>query len=70
MIEDREGAPVVLTETKTLDVYDTQSGALLHTWPLGVVYSVNTYRFGSNPKRAGTLIFEPTAKVLATIRRN
>ncbi|HET7807123.1 MAG TPA: hypothetical protein VFK71_01420 [Gaiellaceae bacterium] len=37
--------------------------------PLGVVYSVNTYRYGSNPKRAGTLVFEPTARVLALIRR-
>ena len=37
--------------------------------PLGIVYSVNTYRFGSNPKRAGTLVFVPTANVLAMIRR-
>lgn len=125
------GRLVVLTDAKTLEVYDAQSGALLHTWPLhtkapylqpgnlraygriglyfadtrhlsqrmhlvdlatgkelvfppnshpwgsanaavgplGVVYSVNTYRFGSNPKRAGTLVFEPSAKVLAMIRR-
>lgn len=125
------GRLVVLTDTKTLEVYDAQNGALLHTWPirtkapnlqagnlraygriglyfadtrylsqrmhlvdlatgkevvfpanshpwgsanaavgpLGVVYSVNTYRFGSSPKRAGTLVFEPTAKVLALIRR-
>jgi hypothetical protein len=28
------------------------------------VYSVNTYRFGSNPLRAGTLVFVPTARVL------
>jgi hypothetical protein len=37
--------------------------------PLGVVYSVNTYRFGSSPIRAGTLVFEPTSRVLALIRR-
>jgi hypothetical protein len=121
------GRLVVLTHARTLEVYDAQSGALLHTWPihtkapnvrpgnlraygriglyftdtrylaqrlhlvdlatgkelvrppsshpwgaadaavgpLGVVSSVNTYRFGSNPKRAGTLVFEPTARVLA-----
>jgi hypothetical protein len=125
------GRLVVLTDTKALEVYDAQSGVLLHTWPihtkvpylqpgnlraygriglyfadtrhlsqrmhlvdlatgkelvfppnshpwgsanaavgpLGVVYSVNTYRFGSNPKRAGTLVFEPTARALALIRR-
>jgi hypothetical protein len=125
------GRLVVLTDAKTLEVYDARSGALLHTWPihtkapylqpgnlraygriglyfadtrhlsqrmhlvdlatgkelvfppnshpwgsanaavgpLGVVYSVNTYRFGSNPKRVGTLVFEPSAKVLAMIRR-
>lgn len=28
------GRVVVLTETKTLEVYDAQSGALLHTWPV------------------------------------
>jgi hypothetical protein len=47
--------------------------ATLHPWgsanaavgPLGVVHSVNTYCFGSSPKRAGTLVFLPTTKVLA-----
>ena len=28
------GRLVVLTETKTLEVYDAQSGALLHSWPV------------------------------------
>jgi hypothetical protein len=126
------GRLVVLTDTNALEVYDAQTGGLLHTWPihtkapylqpgnlraygriglyfadtrhlsqrmhlvdlatgkelvlapnshpwgsanaavgpLGIVYSVNTYRFGSNPKRAGTLVFVPTANVLAMIRRD
>jgi hypothetical protein len=123
------GRLVVLTDTKTLEVYDAKSGALLHAWPtrsraahfrpgnlraygrigvyfvdvysldqrmhlvdlatgkeivlaptqhpwgtagaavgrLGLVYSVNTYRFGSHPVRAGTLVFLSTARVLSML---
>lgn len=123
------GRLVVLTDTRTLEVYDARSGALLHTWPVhtsptyrqpgslraygriavyfvdpralsqrmhlvdlatgkelvlpptshpwgspgaaigphGLVYTVNTYRFGSHPTRAGTLVFVSTAKALSMI---
>jgi WD40 repeat protein len=123
------GRLVVLTDAKTLEVYDARTGALRHTWPirtkataaqagnleaygriglytvdprflsqrrhlidldtgkelvlpptshvwgaggaaigpLGLVYSVNTYRFGASTLQAGTLVFVPTAKVLAML---
>lgn len=124
------GRLVVLTDTKTLEVYDSGSGKLLHTWPihtkrsylqvgklsaygriglyvvwpigatqrthlvdlasgkelvlpsashmsgsqyavvgkLGVAYSVNTYRSGSPPRMAATLVFLSTAKALSMIK--
>ena len=123
------GRLVVLTQTKTLEVYDSRSGALLHTWSvhtsrarqeaghlraygrigvysvdwrvtvqrlhivdlatgrervlgavqrpwasdaavgkLGLVYGVNTNRFGAHPKHTGTLVFLPTARVLEMLR--
>jgi hypothetical protein len=122
------GRLVVLTQTRTLEVYDSGNGALLHTWPvhtsrarqeaghlraygrigvysvdwrvtlqrlhivdlatgtehvlaaaqrpwasdaavgpLGLVYGVNTNRFGAHPKHTGTLVFLPTARVLAML---
>ena len=122
------GRVAVLTETKTLEVFNAQSGALLHTWPvatkspdmqaenlsaygrigvylatsdyvearrhvidlssgkemvlsaswylgrdavvgrLGLVYAVNRLYFGVQPpKRTGTLVFLPTAKVLSML---
>jgi hypothetical protein len=123
------GRLVVLTDAKTLEVYDSRSGELLHTWPihtkhsylqaeklsaygriglyvvspisgtqrihlvdldngkelvlppashmsgsqyavvrqLGVVYSVNTYRSGTPPKMAATLVFLSTARVLSIL---
>jgi hypothetical protein len=125
------GRLVVLTDTKTLEVYDSRSGKLLHTWPihtkrsylqagklsaygriglyvvwpvsatdrihlvdlangkelvlppsshmsgaqyavvrqLGVVYTVNTYRSGTPPKMAGTLVFLSTARALSMIKK-
>jgi WD40 repeat protein len=125
------GRLVVLTDTKTLEVYDSRSGKLLHTWPihtkrsylqggklsaygriglyvvwpisgtmrihlvdldngkelvlppsshmsgsqygvvrqLGVVYSVNTYRSGTPPKMAATLVFLSTTRALSMIKK-
>jgi hypothetical protein len=123
------GRLLVLTNTRTLEVYDAGAGTLLHSWPihtssarmhagnlsvygrlglymvdpralaehlhlvdlatgrelvlpvthhvwgardsvlgpLGLVYPVNTYRFGAHPQQTGTLVFVPTARVLAMI---
>ena len=125
------GRLAVLTDTKTLEVYDSRSGKLLHTWPihtkrsylqagklsaygriglyvvwpisgtqrihlvdlangkelvlppsshmsgaqyavvrqLGVVYTVNTYRSGTAPKMAGTLVFLSTTRALSMIKK-
>jgi hypothetical protein len=123
------GRLLVLTNTRTLEVYDAGTGARLHSWPihtssarshagnlsvygrlglylvdpraaaehlhlvdlatghelvlpvsqhvwgardsvlgpLGLVYPVNTYRFGPHPQQTGTLVFLSTARVLAMI---
>jgi hypothetical protein len=125
------GRLVVLTKTKTLEVYDARSGARLHAWPvqtkaaylqawnlraygrigvyfvdtrsldqrmhlvnlatgeelvlsptqhpwgaagaavgpLGLVHSVNTYKFGAHPAHIGTLVFLSAAKVLSMIKK-
>jgi len=123
------GRLLVLTGERTLEVYNSATGALLHTWPIhtsaawmqagnlsvygriglyfvdprrsaehlhlvdlatgkelvlpatqhvwgakdatlgarGLVYPVNTYHFGAHPTQTGTLVFVPTAKLLAMI---
>ncbi len=122
------GRVVVLTDTKTLEVYDAGTGALLHTWPvatttsyaqaghlsaygrigvylvdarymsarlhivdlgtgretvlsasehlgspdavvgrIGLVYAVNHWYGGAQPRQTGTLVFLSTNRVLAGI---